>query len=139
VLIHPRLSFDSFPQRNSVTHQACSAIHVAAAASVVDSVAVANIETVLGAISPNRVLDEPGKDLRKRWIELPGIDPLRHGLNYVGATAGPVAGDTVAVFRFEPSQNAGAVQKVMNQRVGRSRPPSGISTVTATPSANSLP
>ena len=84
---------------------------------IINPVAVANIETVLGAIPPDRVLDEPGKGLRKRWIELPGIDPLGYGLNNVSAAAGPVAGRTIQVVRVEPLQDAGPVQKVVNQRV----------------------
>ena len=49
-------------------------------AGIINPIAVADIEAVLGAVPPDRVLDEPGKSLRKRWIELPGIDPLGDGL-----------------------------------------------------------
>ena len=51
-----------------------------AAMGIIDAIAVANIEAALAAVLPDRVLDEPGKGLRKRWIELPGIDPLGYGL-----------------------------------------------------------
>jgi hypothetical protein len=45
------------------------------------------------------VLDEPRKGLRKRWIELPGIDPLGDGLNNVSTAAGPVASRAIQVVR----------------------------------------
>ena len=60
----PILPFDSLPQRNSVTHQPDSTIQVVAALDIINPVAVANIEAVLGAVLPDRVLDKPGKDLR---------------------------------------------------------------------------
>ena len=107
----------SHTQCDAVTHQAHSTIQVVAALPIVDAIAVADIEAVLGAVPPDCVLDEPGKGLRKRWIELPGIDPLSHGLNNVSTAAGPVAGRTIQVVRVEPLQDAGAMQKVMNQRV----------------------
>jgi hypothetical protein len=113
----PILLFDSLPQRNSVTHQAYSTIHVVAASDIIDAIAIADIETTLAAILPDRVLDKARKGLRKRWIELPGVDPLGDGCNDVGAAAQPVAGRTIRVVRVEPSENAGPVQKVMNQRV----------------------
>ena len=84
--------------------------------TVINAVAVAHIEATLAAIPPDRVLDKPGKGLRKARIELPGIDPLGDGLNDVGAAAGPVAGRAIQVVRVEPGQNAGPVQKVVNQR-----------------------
>jgi hypothetical protein len=46
---------------------------------IIDAIAVTNIEAALAAVRPDRVLDEPGKGLRKRWIELSGIDPPGHG------------------------------------------------------------
>ena len=58
----------------------------------IDAIAVANVEATLAAILPDRVLDEPGKGLRKRRIELPGVDPLGDGCNNVGAAAGRCAG-----------------------------------------------
>ena len=81
------LGFDSLAHHHAITHQAYSTIQVVAALDIINPIAVANIETTLAAVLPDRVLDEPGKGLRKRWIELPGIDPLRYGCNNVGATA----------------------------------------------------
>ena len=87
--------------------------------SVVDPVSVTDIEAALGAIPPDRVLDVPGKDLRKRWVELPSIDPLGDGLNDVRAAAGPVAGRAIRVVRVEPGEYAPSVQKIVNQGVDR--------------------
>src|SRR6202043_818642 len=104
-------------QRNSVTHQPDPAIQVAAASGVVDAIAVADIEAALAAVAPDRVLDEPGKSLRKRWIELSGIDVLGNDCNDIRAAAESVASQPVLVLRLEPGQDPGPVQKVMNQRV----------------------
>ncbi len=41
------------------------------------------------------LLDEPRKRLRKPGIELPGINPLRHGIYNVGAAASLLAGRTI--------------------------------------------
>ena len=87
-------------------------------ASIVDAIAVADIEPIPGAVLPDRVLDEPGKSLRKRWIELPGIDPLSRGLNYLSAAAGPVASHAVQnASHLDPLQDPSPGSKVMNQRV----------------------
>ena len=67
------------------------AIDVRARLAIIDAIAVADIEARLCAVPPNRVLDEPWKQLRKTGIELPGIDPLRHGIYNVGAAASLVA------------------------------------------------
>src|SRR5580704_18278363 len=81
----------SSSQCHPITHEADPAILALATPAIINPVAVANIEAVLGAVLPDRVLNEPGEGLRKRWIELPGIDPLSHGCNNVGTAAGPQA------------------------------------------------
>jgi hypothetical protein len=63
-------------QRDTITHQPDSTIHVAAALGIIDPIAVANIKPVLAAVFPDGVLNEPGEGLRKRRIELPGISPV---------------------------------------------------------------
>ena len=68
------------------------AVDVRARLSIINPIAVADVEARLGAIAPDRVLDEPGKRLRKLGIELPGIDPPRHRLYNVGAATSLVAG-----------------------------------------------
>jgi hypothetical protein len=54
------------------------AIDIRTRLPIIYAIAVADVETRLGAIAPDRVLNEPRKRLRKPRIELPGIDPLRH-------------------------------------------------------------
>ena len=71
------------------------AVDVVARLPVIDAIAVADVEARLGAVPPNRMLDEPRKRPRKSGIELPGIDPLRHGIYNVGAAAWLVAGCTI--------------------------------------------
>ena len=91
------LGFDSFPQCDPITQEARSACQVFTPSRVINPVAVADIEAALAAVLPNRVLDEPGEGLRKARVELPGIDPLGHGLNNVGAATGPVTGHAIQV------------------------------------------
>ena len=71
------------------------AVDVRARLAIINPIAVADVEARLRAVPPDRVLDEPRKRLRKLGIELPGIDPLGHGLDNVGAAAILVAGCTV--------------------------------------------
>ena len=93
------------------------AIDVGARLPIIDPIAVADVEAGLGAVPPDRVLDEPWKRLRKLRIELPGIDLLGHGLYNVGAAASLVAGCTIRMIGVEPCQDAGADQKVVHQGV----------------------
>jgi hypothetical protein len=48
---------------------------------------------------------------------LPGINPFGDGLNNVVAAATPIARHAVVVIGIEPMQNAGAMQKIVNQRI----------------------
>ena len=71
------------------------AVNVGARLSIIDPIAVADVEAGLGAVPPDRVLDEPRERLREPGIELPGIDPMGHGLYNVRAAASLVAGCTI--------------------------------------------
>jgi len=62
-------------------------VPVLAPMPVIDPVAVADIEALLAAIPPDRVLHEPRKHLRKAAIELPRIDLVRNRPNDVGTAA----------------------------------------------------
>ena len=64
---------------------------VVAMGVVVDAIAVANVEAVLGAIPPDRALHEPRKRRRGGRIELAGIDICGEQTENVSASAGPVA------------------------------------------------
>jgi hypothetical protein len=72
-------------QCDAITHQPCSAILVLAPSSIINAVAVADIEAVLAAIPPDGVLNEPGKGLRKSRVELPGVDAVCDGVDNLGA------------------------------------------------------
>ena len=77
------------------------AIDVRARLAIINPIAVADVEARLGAVPPDRVLNEPRKRLGKPGIELPGIDPLGHGLYNVGAAASLVAGRTIGMVGLE--------------------------------------
>ena len=63
-----------FTQNYTITTTTNLAIDVIARLAIINAIAVADVEAGLGAVPPNRVLDEPGKRLRKPGIELPGVD-----------------------------------------------------------------
>ena len=104
-------------QNYTITITTNLAINVIARLAIINAIAVAHVEAGLGAEPPNRVLDEPGKRLRKPGIELPGVDPGRHGRDDVGAAASLVAGRAIRMVGIEPCQDAGADQKVVHQGV----------------------
>jgi hypothetical protein len=72
--------------------------------AIVDAIAVAHIEIALGAVPPECVLHEPGKDFRERSVELPGIDVCRDGPDDVGAAVRPVAGQAVGMIAARASE-----------------------------------
>ena len=71
------------------------AVNVRTRLPIINTIAVADVEARLRAVSPDCVLNEPRKRLRKAAIELPGIDPLGHDIYNVGAAAGLVAGGAI--------------------------------------------
>ncbi len=56
---------------------------------VIDSVAVADVEPLLAAITPDRELDEPGEDLRETAVELASVELTGNQPENVGAAAWP--------------------------------------------------
>ena len=85
--------------------------------AVIDAVPIADIEPGLGAVPPDRMLHEPRKHRRERRVESPGVDPLGHSFDDLSAAAWPVAGRAIGMGGAETVQDAGAVQKVVNERV----------------------
>jgi hypothetical protein len=85
--------------------------------SIIDLIAVADVEALLGAVSPDRVLNEPRKRPRKPAVELPGVDLLGNRVDDVSAAAGPVAGEAVGMVGPEPVQNASPVQEIVDQGI----------------------
>jgi hypothetical protein len=95
------------------------ALFIVTAFPVVNLIAVADVEALLGAVPPDRVLNEPRE---RRWepaVELPGVDPLGDRFDDVGAAAWPVAGDAIRVVGPEPVQDPGPVQEIVHQGVDR--------------------
>ena len=86
------------------------AVDVRARLPIINPIAVADVEARLGAIPPDRVLNKPGKRLRKTWVELPSIDPLRHGIYNVGAAARLVAGCTISRDSPDDSQTGVSIR-----------------------------
>ena len=94
-------------------------MYIVAAVPIVNPIAIANVEALLGAVAPDRVLNEPRKRPRKLAIELPGIDLLGDRFDDLGAAAWPVARDPVRVVGSEPMKDAGPAQEIVHQRVDR--------------------
>jgi hypothetical protein len=68
-------------KRNSIANTINSTVDILASLSIINAVAIADVEAGLGAVLPDRVLHEPGKHGGKRGVEGAGIDPFGHGLN----------------------------------------------------------
>jgi hypothetical protein len=93
---------------------------------VVNSVAVAEIETFRGAISPDGVLDKTREYLWKARIEGAGIDPVRGTSDNLGTAAPGIAGRAIPMGNAAVFQNAGAVQEIVDQRVNGDHDLSGL-------------
>src|SRR5437868_6924969 len=93
------------------------AVDVRARLAVIDPVAVADVEAGLGAVPPDRVLDESGKDGREVAIKRTGVDLRGRAGNDLGTAAWPVAGCAVRMFGAEPGQDPSADHKVVHQGV----------------------
>src|SRR3954467_11715171 len=104
-------------QCSSVTDTVHLTVYIVTRLSIVNAITVTDSEAALRAVPPDRVLHEPRKHHWESRVEGARIDPIGHGCNDVRTAALPVAGRPVGVGRAEPVQNAGAVQKVVNERV----------------------
>ena len=85
--------------------------------SVVDSVAIAKVQAVSRAKSPNRVLYEPRKCRREFWVEGAGVNLIGNGSDDLGAATTRVTRGPVGVRDTAVLEDAGAVQKVMYERI----------------------
>ncbi len=77
-----------------------------AGSAVINPVAVADSKPLLGAVPPDRVLNEPRKDGRKRPVELPGVNRVGNCPNDFGTAARPVTARSIWVGRVESGQDA---------------------------------
>ena len=90
---------------------------IVATAVVVDAIAVANGEAVLGAVPPDRVLHEPGKRRGEGRIELASINARDEQTENAGAPSRPIAPVPIRMVGAQPPQDPGSVQDIMDQGV----------------------
>jgi hypothetical protein len=90
-------------QRDAIAHAAHLAIDVIASRIVIDPVAVADIEPIVGTVPPDRVLYEPREDLPEARVELPGINLVSDSCNDVGTVTRPIAAGTIEVIFLDNS------------------------------------
>ena len=90
---------------------------VVATGIVVDPIAIADIEAVLGAIPPDRALHEPRKRRREGWIELACVDIGCKQTENLSASSRPVAPISLRVVSRQAPQDPGSVQEIMDQGV----------------------
>ena len=93
---------------------------------VVNSVAIAQIETFRCAISPDGVLDKTREYPWKARIDGAGINPVCCTSDDLGTAALAVAGRAIPMGNATAFQNAGAVQEIVDQRVYRDHALSGL-------------
>lgn len=92
-------------------------MHVVARGVVVDAIALADVEAILGAIPPDCALHEPRKCRREGWVELSSINLGREQAENSGASSRLIATSSVRVVGTEPPQDPGSVQEIMDQGV----------------------
>src|ERR1700692_990102 len=106
-------------QRYTIAYIVYLTVYIAARLAIIDAIAIADIEAVLRAIPPDRMLDAPRKRPWEGRVELPGIDLPGDGFNDAGAAARPVAGHAIGVVGIEPVEDSGSNQNVVHQCVDR--------------------
>ena len=85
--------------------------------SVVNSVAVAQIQAIGSAKTPDRVLHEPRKCRREFWVKRARVNAVCDGSYDLGAAAAGITGRAIGVRDTAVFQNAGAMQEIVDQRV----------------------
>ena len=90
---------------------------VVATGVIVDPIAIANVEAVLGAIPPDRALHEPWKRRRKDGIELAGVNVGCKQMENPSAPSRPVAPISVRVVGVQPVQDPGSMQEIVYEGV----------------------
>jgi hypothetical protein len=93
---------------------------------VINSVAIAEIETIRGAVSPDGVLDKAREYFWKPRIEEARINPICGGSDYLGTATLGVAGRAIPMGSAAAFQNAGAVQEIVYQGVDGDHYPAGL-------------
>jgi hypothetical protein len=92
-------------------------MQILASASVINSIAVADVHFILGAESPNGVLHEPRKECREAHIVSARVDPSGKSLDDIRAAAPRITGPSIPMLRTSTTEDARAMQKIMHQTV----------------------
>lgn len=95
---------------------------ILATGGIVDPIAITNGEAALGAIPPDRALDKPWKRRRESRIELAGINLGGDEANDADTAFGAIASWAIGVLGIEAAQNAGSLQKIVDQPVNGDHP-----------------
>ena len=109
-------------QRKAITAAIEPAEAVGAGHSIVDIIAITDVEARPGAIAPNRVLHETREDFGEAPVELPGIDLGRDQANHADTALGAITGRAIGVLGIEAVQNAGSPEKIVHQPIDRNHP-----------------
>ena len=104
-------------QNEAIAAAVQPAPHIRATAAIIDLIAVANVETLFGAVPPDGAGDEPGKRLRKPRIEPAGIDGAGNVNKNVSAATWPVAGRPIRVASLKSVQDSGSMEEVVDQGI----------------------
>jgi hypothetical protein len=73
---------------NTITTTVDLTVYITTAVPVVDLIAVTDIQALLGAVPPDRVLDKPRKWVGEVPVEGPGVDPVGHSPDDVAQRPG---------------------------------------------------
>ena len=92
-------------------------MRVVARRIVVDTIAIAHIEAIHGAIPPDRALHEPRKRRREGRVELSSINVGRELIYDASAPSRLIATGSVRVVGTKPPQDPGSVQEIMDEGV----------------------
>ena len=92
-------------------------MRVVATSVIIDAIAIADVEAVLGAIPPDRALHKPRKRHREGRVELASIDMGREDTEDFCAPSWLVASGAVRMVSAQPLQDPGSVQEIMDQGV----------------------
>jgi hypothetical protein len=92
-------------------------VDIGARLAIINAIAIAHVEALLSAVSPNGVLNEPRKCRREARIERPNIDLLSHVPDDLGATTRLIASLAKSMLGTEPPQYTSSVQKIVHQGI----------------------
>jgi hypothetical protein len=69
-------SYAVIAKRYAIASMVKATVYIYTTVAVVDSIAIADVQAQLGAVSPDGMLDEPGENRGKLGVEGAGVDTL---------------------------------------------------------------